>query len=474
MAIDLLTCQHSAGMGKSSKRGRSRLGLALSCVLAGSAGVVLANCSSTTVSGSRRPDDSGAGECNPGDTRKCIGPGACSGGQKCGLDSHWKDCDCGTIIIGAAGAVSTGGHAGQGGAGGVLAMTGGIGNGGLALTGGTGGLALTGGTGPTLPDACAPVDVQPPSVPIDMYIMFDQSQSMSTMVTASNPPITWWTAAQQALTRFVQDPSAAGIGVGIQFFPYHGLVAGTDPSSPSSSCNIQNYETPEVEIGALPANATAIVASIQAHAPTTFTPTAAALEGAVRHMQAWGPAHPGRQPAVVLVTDGFPTECDPQDPSLIAQLAKTAYDGTPRIMTFVVGFQDGEALDNLGQIAKAGGTGNAILIKDGDIGKQFVDAMLAISRTPIDCAFDIPSTTPAGDPVDLKRVWLEYVSQATLVPQTIPSLANLGQCASAADGWYFDAPPPASQKILLCPQTCQKIPAGAVHLKLGCLPVTVP
>lgn len=330
----------------------------------------------------------------------------------------------------------------------------------------------SGGTKPgdPLPDgsSCAALDVQKEALPVDMYIMFDQSQSMSTMVTGANPPVMWWTVAQQAVTTFLQDPSATGIGVGIQFFPFHGQVAGTDPNSPTSSCNIQNYVTPEVEIGLLPGNAPALTTAIQNHAPTTFTPTAAALQGAIQHMQAWGPAHPGRQPVVVLVTDGFPTECDPQDPSLIAQIAKTAYEGNPRVMTFVVGFQTGEALDNLGQIAQAGGTGSAFLIKDGDIGKQFVQAMLGISTSPIDCDFDIPKTSPMGDPVDLGKVWVQYVSAATGVPQTIAPLNNLGECSSAADGWYYDAPPPTSQKIMVCPQTCKKFGAGSLHIKYGC------
>jgi hypothetical protein len=339
--------------------------------------------------------------------------------------------------------------------------------------GGFGGSFITGsgGTKPAAPPdgaTCAAIDVQKEALPVDMYIMFDQSQSMSAQVPNANPPTTWWGAAQQAVSRFVQDPAATGIGVGIQFFPYKGSVAGADVNAPSSSCYIPNYATPEVEIGILPGNTGALQTAIGLHAPTTFTPTAAALQGAIQHMQAWGPAHPGRQPVVVLVTDGFPTECDPQDPSLIAQIAQTAYDGTPRIMTFVVGFQSGEALDNLGQIAKAGGTGEAFLIKDGDVGSQFVQAMLGISTTPLDCAFDIPATTSTGDPIDLSQIWVEYVSAATHQPLTITQLDNLGQCAAAAEGWYLDAPPPTSKKVMVCPQTCKKFAAGSMHIKLGC------
>lgn len=343
--------------------------------------------------------------------------------------------------------------------------------------GGSGNVLLQGSgghTGPILgiPDACASRDLAAEQLPVDMYIMFDQSSSMASAVPGANPPTTWWAQAQVGVAGFVQDPRANGIGVGIQFFPFHGLTdPNKDPTSPSSSCYIPNYVTPEVEIGLLPGNSAAIVSSIQAHAPTTFTPTAAALQGAIQHMQAWGPQHPGRQPVVVLVTDGFPTECDPQDPSLIAQIAKAAYEGTPRVLTFVVGFQDAEALDNLSQIAKAGGTVNAFLIKGGDIGAQFVDAMLGISATPLSCTFDIPPSPDAKtESIDLNNVSVVYTPSANHVPLAITRLTNAGECDSASDGWYYDAPPPQSKQINMCPQTCQKFAAGVMHIEYGCQP----
>jgi hypothetical protein len=354
-------------------------------------------------------------------------------------------------------------------AGGGGSGTSGTSGGGVPFMVGTGGTV----TGPP-PDACQATDVAKEALPVDMYIMFDQSSSMNAQVPNANPPATWWQTAQSAVAQFVQDPRASGIGVGIQFFPYKGSIAGPDPNVASSSCYIPNYVTPEVEIGLLPGNTAALQQAIQNHAPTTFTPTAAALQGAIQHMQAWGPAHAGRQPVVVLVTDGFPTECNPQDPSLIAQIAKQAFEGTPRVMTFVVGFQTGEALDNLGQIAKAGGTGEAFLIKGGNIGDQFVQAMLGISTTPIDCTFDIPVPTNPDEKLDLNQIWVEYVSAATHIPMPIPQLDNAGQCQSAADGWYLDAPPPTSKKIIICPQTCQKFAAGSMHIKYGCKQGTGP
>ncbi len=35
--------------------------------------------------------------CEQGETRECVGPGACAGGQICGVDGLWGACDCGEL-----------------------------------------------------------------------------------------------------------------------------------------------------------------------------------------------------------------------------------------------------------------------------------------------------------------------------------------------------------------------------------------
>ena len=82
--------------------------------------------------------------CQPGDTRECVGPGACRGGQQCDTHGSWGACDCGA----SGGATSTGA---SGGTSTVLPSNGGSATGGARSTGGTtsntnfGGTAGTGG-----------------------------------------------------------------------------------------------------------------------------------------------------------------------------------------------------------------------------------------------------------------------------------------------------------------------------------------
>lgn len=54
-----------------------------------------------------------ADECEVGDTRECVGPAACKGGQRCGNEG-WAMCDCGPGTSGGAGEAPA--NAGQGGA----------------------------------------------------------------------------------------------------------------------------------------------------------------------------------------------------------------------------------------------------------------------------------------------------------------------------------------------------------------------
>lgn len=419
-------------------------------------GILIAACSSTVIS--RRADLT---TCVPGETEQCMNDG-CVGSRACGSDRHFGECACKIAQArvppsdaGSSGGVSTGGASALGGS---------------PVFGGAGG---SGNVGQPVapPDAgCYAVDIISEPIVRDMYVMYDQSSSMSSAVPNSNPPITWWFAAEQGMADFLQNPAAAGTGVGIQYFPYKGSIAGPDPGVPSSSCYVQNYATPEVEIAPLPAVAKAVETSLAGHAPTTFTPTAAALEGAIQHMKKWGASHPGPQPVVVLVTDGFPTECDPQDPSLVAQIALQGAQGTPSVRTFVIGLEDGGGLDSLSQIAHAGGTDTAFLIQGGDVAQGVAQAMLRIASSAVPCEHPVPGYATSGAPVNPDSLWIEFIS-TTGAPTPLPRLDDAGQCQSAADGWYFDSPT-APSKFVLCPQTCTKQADNSLRVKLGC--VTTP
>src|SRR5688572_1108708 len=96
-------------------------------------------CSNRTSHERTTDSDAGTGSCSPSETRPCVGPGACNGGQICSADgSRWSACDCG---LGAGGAVGAGGGNASGGSssqGGSTPQGGGAAQGGMADGGGGG------------------------------------------------------------------------------------------------------------------------------------------------------------------------------------------------------------------------------------------------------------------------------------------------------------------------------------------------
>jgi hypothetical protein len=75
------------------------------------------------------------------------------------------------------------------------------------------------GSAPLGDAACAAQTQKAQQLPLDMYIMLDSSGSMDEQTGTATTSPTKWDAIRQALTAFLNDPSSAGIGVGLQYFP---------------------------------------------------------------------------------------------------------------------------------------------------------------------------------------------------------------------------------------------------------------
>jgi hypothetical protein len=71
------------------------------------------------------------------------------------------------------------------------------------------------GDGPIM--ACAGERHKADIVPVDLMLLMDSSGSMDSGVNLSS---TRWENAQLAVSAFIRDPASAGLGVGLQFFPY--------------------------------------------------------------------------------------------------------------------------------------------------------------------------------------------------------------------------------------------------------------
>ncbi|HVY46174.1 MAG TPA: vWA domain-containing protein [Minicystis sp.] len=358
---------------------------------------------------------------------------------------------------------------GSGGAGGFGEGGSGSGNGHPASTGAAGGLSGGGfnpatgsstGSGADPDAACATSSSEASLIPVAMYIMFDDSGSMS----QNNK----WNDASAALNAFFADPGSAGLKVALRFFP--------DGACSDNQCDANACATPAVAMGALTAESAPQDAQEQfltdvtnAHGPTNGggTPLYSALEGAEQFAMSYQSAHPDEKAVVILVTDGAPNGCD-NNVNDIAQWASQA-NMQAGILTFAVGLQ-GSNTQAMNQFAQAGGTGQAFFIGTGtDAEQQLLMALQAIRGQSVSCDFTLPSMDSHGDPIDPSKVNVDYTPGSGGMDETFPQVPNAAACGNG-DGWYYDNPQ-APTKITLCPHTCQTVQADAgakIQIIFGC------
>jgi hypothetical protein len=228
-----------------------------------------------------------------------------------------------------------------------------------------------------------------------------------------------------------------------------------------------------VEIGLLPEHASAISAALAEVEPTGETPTGAAIRGACTYAGDYKQSAPGHQVVILLLTDGKPeapatcpggqgTCCPSLDDAVTA--ARDCRAGSD-IKTYVLGV--GPLLENLEQIAVAGGTERAYLVEGGDVSAQVLDALNRIrGDAAIPCELQLPPA-PSGQTLVYDEVNLEYQSgqcQSTL----FYSVQSANECGTE-DGWYYDDPS-NPQSIHLCPQSCDRVsgPGGSLFYSVGC------
>jgi hypothetical protein len=337
-----------------------------------------------------------------------------------------------------------------------------------------------GGSSSGDPQACAADPHVAKQVPLDMYIMLDQSSSMDSAGK--------WDAITSAIKIFSAQPGLTDIAIGLQYFPsakpgidckefcasdadcgsYPNCFLGICINCPTESCDPVVYATPAVEITPLPAAKNLLFDSILAHKPYGNTPTAPALQGAIQHATEWLGKNPGHAVVAVLATDGEPTTCEPYDTSTLTTIA--AQGLAAGVKTFGIGVFDtssGPVL--LNAITTAGGTGQAFnLSSSQDVQGDFLKALNVIRGTALGCTYSIPVPT-TGEP-DFTKVNVRYTPGGGGKAVVFPHYQDKASCPTTGDGWYYDDPT-APKQINLCPKTCDEVSAdlqGSIEVLLGC------
>jgi hypothetical protein len=305
-------------------------------------------------------------------------------------------------------------------------------------------------------------------LPLDIFVMFDQSGSMATKDDGTTMRID---AVRSAVGQFLNSNESRGIGVGIGYFGTQPLACGC------TSCNPADYATPAVPLGVLPDNATAVMSSLNQIQPTGETPTGAALRGACSYAKARRHADPGRNLVILLVSDGEPQApltaakggCNPTLADAVTAAGECAGAG---VKTYVLGV--GPLLDNLNKIAEAGASGHAYLVASGG-GPEILKALNSIrSDATIPCALQIPKPGP-GATVDFQKVNVVYADAGCGKVTTFLFVKDAGGCDPQRGGWYYDNPTQPGQ-ILLCPASCDQVkaPGGQMVVSVGCTTKVIP
>jgi Mg-chelatase subunit ChlD len=335
--------------------------------------------------------------------------------------------------------------------------------------------------------------------PLDMVVMLDRSGSMNEDGK--------WAAVSVALSDFANDPTSAGIGLGVGYFPqaysslclpcsqgcnvcFNGCCAlptgkfcFTDgdcdgggfcydflchAGGGNASCDAADYASLDVPLGTLPAAALAISASMQATTPDGGTPTGPALSGALSYAASL--TDRDRAVVVVLATDAEPTECQPQGALDVAQIAADAHASPSAIPTFVIGV--GSSLNNLHAIAAAGGTGQAYMIDvDAKAADHFRAALKTIRLVAVACEYEIPDVKNATILYDKVNVTFRLGQEP---PSAVGYVKNASLCNNG--GWHYDDEA-APTSINLCPSTCdslQVLDEVEVEVVYGCATVVQP
>jgi hypothetical protein len=356
--------------------------------------------------------------------------------------------------------------------GGTSGTSGTIGTSGTSGTGGSTSGILGGSSGEPTDGgfmACAETKQGAELLPIHLAISLDRSTSMCEVGNVINKydqcatDNSKWNQSKSALRGFFSKPLKDVAGMT--------LITWSAPKNNIQCQNVFDTAIFKMKPGDLASLFTFEITTPQPE-PGNYTPTSAAIDGAVRHSKNLSKTLDGEKVISILVTDGNPTTCPGNGseadvpvamPAAVtaAQNAKAA--GVPM---YVVGV--GSSLSNLNQLSSALGTELFLidLANPSAVSQKLIDAMDKIRLRSAGCELRIPNAKNGGK-VDLTKV---NVTRASGGKDT--TIGYSEGCKNPA-GWQYDVAPSKGmpKKITLCKQACDATQADVqAQLKLvfGC------
>ncbi|XXX81673.1 VWA domain-containing protein [Sorangium sp. So ce134] len=303
--------------------------------------------------------------------------------------------------------------------------------------------------------ACATQTAAASLQPVYLAFAFDVSGSMGKGDKKWHDKSLKWDPVVAATKQFFADPESEGLTASLTFFP-----------AQDDKCAAEIYTTPDVPLTPLPSPA--FGAALDQIEPMTSsdwrggTPTAWVMRGTSAFIGAQRQQNPGKY-AIVLVTDGYPQGCDEASDTIDAVVADAQAALAESVPTYVIGVENPpiegapDTLDDLDEIATAGGTESAVLIDTGDPSQTTAAFKAAVDRirsAAVSCTMAIP-LPPDGSSFDKEKVRVVYTDGASATKELV-----YDQSCATADAWRYDEPASPTQ-IVLCVDTCTTVQADA-------------
>lgn len=282
-------------------------------------------------------------------------------------------------------------------------------------------------------------------VPLHLVTVLDRSQSMVLNYwDASGRRTTRLKATVAAIEAYAARPQRSPVLLSV--IPFG--------SKKANLCDLDGYSA--VVHDAMLPDTTGVPTALGTIGTTGLTPTSAAVRAGLRLAQSLHATYPDDNVALLLATDGLPTDCG-QMPEALAAVREARALG---VVTHVVGI--GEELGPLNQLANAGGSDTAVLIAGtnaSDVASA-LGAKLENIRSEFSCDIQLPALQPDGAPVNMAELNVRIAAGAT------PTDLVYSQTCAAADAFRYDDPRDP-KKVVLCARSCEAVRADAnAHVEL--------
>lgn len=331
------------------------------------------------------------------------------------------------------------------------------------------------------PDVCAAKQLEGTQIPLDMFIILDQSGSMASGAVIQPPapacgigPATVlegsrWCNAITALDGFFKDPSSVGMGIAYSEFESTGCEAFAGMDVPFNV----------IEAGDANGHLGALFTALSDDGPRNNTFTEGAVLTLIDQTTSHVPTG-SRRAVTVLVTDGSPTGCltgaaDAEMVELNA-LLKAHYQDKD-IPNFIIGM-DGAAGDLLESLAVDAGallhTDNCLpghsecsyySVGDGDPA-VFIQALEAIRGQAVGCEYTVPKADVGVSVLDSLTV--KYKQDIASDAEVLQRVGSEADCVADVQYWV-DTSGADEAIVKLCQNTCDRRgPETTVEMELAC------